>query len=243
MICTILVRASQERPTKMAEFTVSFYQILVFIHLLLFVLWLGADVGVFMLGQQFRKREKWSLPQRLALLQLLVNVDMVPRSAWALMVPLTLTMVDAGGWWDLPIWAIGLAWIIGGLWLWLVWDAHIHDQTERAKRNNKIESILKIGLTIFYLGLGTISLVKGAPLAPAWLATKAVMFGLIFAAAIMIDVAFKPVGSLLGKLIQEGSSDETEIPLRRTMDRTRVWVWVVYLLLLGTAFLGNIKPF
>ena len=227
----------------MAEFTVSFYQILVFIHLLLFVLWLGADVGVFMLGQHFRKREKWSLPQRLALLQLLVNVDMVPRSAWALMVPLTLTMVDAGGWWDLPIWAIGLAWIIGGLWLWLVWDAHIHDQTERAKRDNKIESILKIGLTIFYLGLGTISLVKGAPLAPAWLATKAVMFGLIFAAAIMIDVAFKPLGSLLGKLIKEGSSDETEIPLRRTMDRTRVWVWVVYLLLLGTAFLGNIKPF
>lgn len=227
----------------MAEVSVSFYQILVFFHLLLFVLWLGADVGVFMLGQHFRKREKWSLPQRLALLQLLVNVDMVPRSAWALMVPLTLTMVDAGGWWDLPIWAIGLAWIIGAIWLWLVWDAHIHDQTERAKRDNRIESVLKIGLTIFYLGLGIISLVEGAPLAPTWLATKAVMFGLIFAAAIMIDVAFKPVGPLLGKLIKEGSSDETEIPLRRTMDRTRVWVWVVYLLLLGTAFLGNIKPF
>lgn len=227
----------------MPEFSVSFYQILVFAHLLLFVLWLGADVGVFMLGQHFRKREKWSLPQRLALLQLLVNVDMVPRSAWALMVPLTLTMVDAGGWWHLPIWVVGLAWIIGGFWLWLVWDAHIHDQTERAKRDNKIESVLKIGLTIFYLGLGIISLVEGAPLAPHWLATKAVMFGLIFAAAIMIDVAFKPVGPLLGKLISEGSSDATEIPLRRTMDRTRVWVWVVYLLLLGTAFLGNIKPF
>ncbi len=227
----------------MAEVSVSFYQILVFFHLLLFVLWLGADVGVFMLGQHFRKREKWSLPQRLALLQLLVNVDMVPRSAWALMVPLTLTMVDAGGWWDLPAWVIGLAWIIGGFWLWLIWDAHIHDQTERAKRDNKIESVLKIGLTIFYLGLGIISLVEGAPLAPTWLATKAVMFGLIFAAAIMIDVAFKPVGPLLGTLIKEGSSDATEIPLRRTMDRTRLWVWVVYLLLLGTAFLGNIKPF
>ncbi len=221
---------------------VNFYQILVFFHLLLFVLWLGADVGVFVLGQHFRKRKKWSLPQRLALLQLLVNVDMVPRSAWALMVPLTLTMVDAGGWWALPAWVIGLAWIIGGFWLWLVWDAHIHDQTERAKRDNKIESVLKIGLTIFYLGLGTISLVKGAPLAPHWLAAKAMMFGLIFAAAIMIDVAFKPVGSLLGKLIREGSSDATEIPLLRTMNRTRVWVWVVYLLLLGTAFLGNIKP-
>ena len=227
----------------MPEFTVTFYQLLVFLHLLLFVLWLGADVGVFMLGQHFRKKEKWTLPQRLALLQLLVNVDMVPRSAWALMVPLTLTMVDAGGWWDLPIWALTLAWVVGGFWLWLVWDAHIHDQTERAKRDNKIESVLKIGLTVFYLGLGIISLVKGAPLTPYWLASKALMFGLIFAAAIMIDVAFKPVGPLLGKLIQEGSSDTTELPLRRTMDRTRIWVWVVYALLLGTAFLGNIKPF
>ncbi len=227
----------------MPEVSVSLYQVLVFVHLLLFVLWLGADVGVFLLGQHFRKRHKWSLPQRLALLQLLVNVDMVPRSAWALMVPLTLSMVDAGGWWDLPAAAVAAAWAVGAFWLWLVWDSHFHDQTPRAKRNNRIESVLKIALTAFYLILGIVSLMKGAPLAPLWLAGKAVMFGLIFAAAIMIDVAFKPVGPQLGRLITEGSSDETEIPLRRTMDLTRIWVWVVYVLLLGTAFLGNIKPF
>ncbi len=221
----------------------SFYQLLVFIHIILFVLWLGADVGVFMLGQHFRKREKYDLPQRLVLLQLLVNLDMTPRTAWALMVPLTITMVDAGGWWDVPVWGVALSWVVGAVWLWLVWDAHIHDQTERAARDRKIEFVLKIGLTIFYLGLGIISLVQGEPLIPIWLATKALMFGLIFAAAIMIDVAFKPVGPQLGKLIVEGSSDETEIPLRKTMDLTRIWVWIVYLLLLATAFLGNIKPF
>ena len=59
----------------------------------------------------------------------------------------------------------------------------------------------------------------------------------------MIDVAFKPVGPQLGKLIEEGSSDETEIPLLNTMNKTRIWVWIVYLLLLATAFLGNVKPF
>ncbi|ATW02833.1 hypothetical protein [Sphingorhabdus sp. YGSMI21] len=223
--------------------TVSFYQLLVFVHIILFVLWLGADVGVFMLGQHFRKRQKYDLPQRLILLQLLVNLDMVPRTAWALMVPLTLTMVDAGGWWDLPVWALVVAWAVGGFWLWLVWDAHRHDQTERATRDRKIEKPLTVGLTVFYIGLGLVSLTQGAPLAPVWLATKALMFGLIFAAAIMIDVAFKPVGPQLGKLIAEGSSDETEIPLLHTMDRTRIWVWVVYLLLVATAFLGNIKPF
>ena len=63
--------------------TVSVYSVLVYAHLLLFVLWLGADVGVFVLGQHFRKREKWSLDQRIALLTLLVEIDMVPRSAWS----------------------------------------------------------------------------------------------------------------------------------------------------------------
>ncbi|MEP2990514.1 MAG: hypothetical protein ABJN65_00240 [Parasphingorhabdus sp.] len=223
-------------------FDIGIYQLLVFVHIILFVLWLGADVGVFLLGQEFRRREKYDLPQRLVLLQLLVTLDMVPRTAWALMVPLTITMVDAGGWWDLPSWAVMFSWAVGAIWIWLVWDAHMHDQTERAMRDRKIESVLKIGLTIFYLGLGIVSLVQGEPLAPVWLATKALMFGVIFAAAIMIDVAFKPVGSQLGTLIEEGSSDATEIPLLNTMNKTRIWVWIVYLLLLATAFLGNIKP-
>jgi hypothetical protein len=59
----------------------------------------------------------------------------------------------------------------------------------------------------------------------------------------MIDVAFKPVGPQLGRLISEGSSDATELPLLRTMNRTRIWVWVVYLLLLATSYLGVTKPF
>lgn len=68
------------------------------------------------------------------------------------------------------------------------------------------------------------------------------LFGAIFLAAIMIDVAFKPVGLLLGALIAQGSSDATERPLRQTMDRTRIWVLLVYLLLLVTAWLGVVKP-
>ena len=221
----------------------SAYQILVFIHLLLFVLWLGADVGVFLLGQHFRKREKYDLPQRMVLLQLLVNLDMVPRSAWALMVPITISMLVVGDHWALNTWWVMLSWIIGGFWLWLVWDAHIHDQTPRATRDRKIDFILKIVLTLFYLGLGLISFTVGKPLVVIWLAIKAFLFGLIFASAIMIDVTFKPVGGQLNRLLSEGSSDETEVPLLRTMNRTRIYVWGVYILLFMTAFIGNVKPF
>jgi hypothetical protein len=219
------------------------YPVLVYVHLLLFVLWFGADVGVFVLGQHFRKRDKWSLDQRIALLGLLVEIDMVPRSAWALMVPLSLSVVDMGGWWDVPTWMLVGAWVVGLVWLALVWDSHLHDQTARAARNRRIEGWLRWLIGGFYLWLGGQSLLLDVPLEPDWLAAKAFLFGCIFIAAIMIDVAFKPVGAQLAAVLEQGSSDATEVPLRRTMDRTRIWVWAVYLLLLVTAFLGNVKPF
>jgi hypothetical protein len=218
------------------------YQLLVYLHLLLFVLWLGADVGVFLLGQHFRKRNIYTLEQRIALLKLLVLVDMTPRSAWALMVPLSLSVVDSGGYWDVPTWLVVLAWAVGAFWLWLVWDSHWHDQTPRAARNRKVEGWLRWIVGGFYLWLGAQSLLVDAPLSPDWLAWKALLFGFIFVAAIMIDLTFKPVGAQLGAVLEKGSSDETEIPLLRTMNRTRIWVWTVYALLLVTAFLGNVKP-
>jgi hypothetical protein len=218
------------------------YPSLVFLHLLLFVLWLGADVGVFVLGQHFRKRERYSLDQRIALLKLLVTIDLVPRAAWALMVPLSLTVSYAGAWWELPVALVWIAWAVGGLWLWLVLDAHAHDMTPRAARDRRWEGWLRYLLCAGYLVLGAESLLTNHPIQPDWLAWKALLFGLIFAAAIMIDIAFKPVGAQLGRLLAEGSSDATELPLRRTMDRTRIWVWAVYLLLLVTAWLGVAKP-
>ncbi len=226
----------------MEEFSYTAYRSLVFVHLLLFVLWLGADVGVFVLGQHFRKRKIYTLDQRLALLKLLVAVDMTPRTAWALMVPLSLSVARMGGWWEVPGAILVAAWIAGAAWLWLVWDSHIHDQTPRAARNRKIENWVKYAICAGYLWLGVSSLVTGGPITETWLAMKATLFGVIFVAAIMIDVAFKPVGPLLVKLVTEGSSDETELPLLRTMNRTRIWVWCVYLLLLATAWLGVVKP-
>ncbi len=219
------------------------YPSLVYFHLILFVLWLGGDVGVFLAGQNFRRRESYTLDQRIALLKLLVLIDMTPRTAWALMVPVSLSVVSLGGFWAVPPTLLALAWVAGLAWLWLVWDAHIHDMTPRAARNRRIEFWLKGAITVGYLALGILSLATGEPLAQKWLATKALLFGLIFVAAIMIDVAFKPVGPQLARLLAEGSSDATEVPLRRTMDRTRVWVLVVYALLFVTSYLGAVKPF
>jgi len=222
---------------------ITLYSLLVFFHILLFVFWLGGDLGVAILGAQFRKRDQYSLQERLTILKILVINDLGPRYAWALMVASTLSLVKAGGYWDVPIWGIAMAWVVSLFWCWLVYASHKAGQTDKGKQLRKIEMILKWVLAGFYLALGGISLVADAPLAENWLASKAVLFGLIFVAAIMIDVMFKPVGPLLMAVIEKGSSDETEEPLLKTMNKSRSWVRAVYLLLVIVGFIGVTKFF
>lgn len=221
----------------------AFYPYAVFFHLLLLVVWLGGDIGVFLLGQNFRRRNAWSLEQRVALLKMLVIVDLAPRIAWALMIPSSLTVLQIGRWW-MPGWpALIAAWIAGLWWSWFVLASHARGTGTSAMRINlQLERGLKFAMTFFYLSLGGVSLATGAPLGAGWLAWKALLFGFIFLAAIMIDLRFKPVGPLLQRLVAEGSSDATELPLLAAMNRTRRWVLLIYLLLLGTAYLGNVKP-
>lgn len=219
------------------------YSLALYLHILLFVFWLGGDLGVAVLGEQFRNRKDYTLNQRLAMLKVLVMVDMGPRTAWALMVGSSISLAHLGGYWTLPAWALILAWVISAAWLYLVWAAHKAGQTPRGATLRKVEIVLKWALAAGYLYVGFVSLVLGAPLALGWLAAKAFLFGLIFIAAIMIDVRFKPVGPALMTLIEKGSSDETEVPLRLVMDRSRLWVRITYLLLIMVGFAGTTKFF
>lgn len=222
---------------------ITFYSLLVFFHIILFVFWLGGDLGVAILGEQFRKRDQYSLQERLTILKILVINDLGPRYAWALMVASSVSLLKTGSYWEVPLWGVGLAWVISLFWCWLVHASHKAGQTDKGKQLRKIEMVLKWVLAAFYLGLGSLSLATNSPLAENWLASKALIFGLIFVAAILIDVMFKPVGPLLMNVIEKGSSDETELPLLKVMNRSRFWVRSVYLLLVIVGFIGVTKFF
>jgi len=107
------------------------------------------------------------IEERLTLLKLLVMTDMGPRTAWALMIASTISLVAVGGYWAVPFWGILLAWAISLFWLWLVWSAYKAGQTPYAAKLKKIEIVLKWGLAAFYLSLGSMSLTMNTPLEDA----------------------------------------------------------------------------
>ena len=216
-------------------------QLWLFAHLLLFVYWLGADLGVLLLAKKVKDRTL-AFEQRMLLIQMAVLIDALPRLCMAIMFPVGLELAAAQGWIDVPLGLRALAWLIGLAWALLI------IQIGRAEGGHapRLAAVQTAGLVMVAVGLvilGGWSLVTDGPQLGRWLAVKVLLFGVIAGLAIGIDRAFKPLGPALGRLAQEGSTDEIEAEISASIDATVRWVYLLYATLVVVAFLGVTKLF
>ncbi|MCP5338850.1 MAG: hypothetical protein H7A18_06100 [Sinobacteraceae bacterium] len=210
------------------------------IHVLLFVFWLGADVGVFVCGSWMR-RESLSDEQRLVLLQASAVVDLWPRFSAALMLPVGLMLAQA---WNpqLPASWIVIGWIVALAWLALtLLGMRYFDQPLGAKLR-QITNLFLIGLAIACFWGGA-SWLQSAEMPFAWLATKLLLYGVVCLLAIGIDLAFRPVLGGFALLSVEARRVEANRLIRSGMNRTLIVVGMLYAVLIAASVLGIAKPF
>jgi len=218
------------------------YGIWKFIHILLFVYWLGADLGVFILARTAR-RSDLSSDQRSVLLQVALTIDLTPRVAFILMFPVGLHLASAAGYVRPNLAAFAATWAVSFGWLLLImflWKSR-HDAATQ-KRLNSAHVALQVALLVVVSGLGISSLLGYGPFPADWLGLKVLLFGVIFFCAIMIDVEFRPAVPAFARLAQEGSKPEIEAQITRSVNRAIFWVLATYTLVVIVAFLGTVKP-
>src|SRR5208283_442262 len=99
------------------------YIFLVLVHILLFVYWLGSDLGVFY-SAKFVADPKLSLETRRTIMKIVHFIDLFPRMTLVLTLPAGATLALLGGYAPLPAgweWpALAAVWIAGLVWLALV---------------------------------------------------------------------------------------------------------------------------
>lgn len=213
------------------------HQILVWLHIVLLVFWLGADVGVFA-SAAWVKRRGMPIEHRMLLLRLGGFVDLFPRICMAFMLPVGVSLASD---WGLPVapTTLPLLWSFSVLWSASVIVAYRSEGTALARRIGLAQRAVftVAGLVCLYLGRKI-----GMDLAvPTWLALKLALFGLVFFVAIGIDLTFGPVIRDLMRLATEGSTDALEASFSRAINRCLVVVSCLYALLLVESFLGSTK--
>jgi len=217
------------------------YQVWVYVHVLLFVFWLGADVGVFT-SAVMAKNPKYSFETRATLMKLGLLIDLFPRTCFALIIPVGLQMTDAMGLYAVPIWMHVLAWVIAIAWIWAFVTTYRNEGKPIAAVLGKAQLIFEGIMGVLIVSIGVMSLVNGAPLVDTWFALKIFLFGLAFWAALGIDYAFRPAFKPFMEIGQHGSTPEREHLVTKHINHTLIWVLTLYAIIAVIAFLGKVKP-
>lgn len=214
-----------------------------FVHLLLFVFWLGADVGVW-LSMWFIRDARPSFGTRVTLIQLAFLIDLAPRFAFALMIPVGAELARGVG--ALPASAAlrVTAWLIGLGWCLLHALVLLRKGTALAAALRRVNVAFEaaMGLGLVAVALFALTGIASVSHMPDWFALKLLLFGAVFLVVLGIDTRFQPFTMLLATAPQ-GPTPAQEAQIRRATNQTLVWALLLYALILAIAWLGKLKPF
>ena len=213
-----------------------------FVHIMLFVFWLGTDVGVFTAALMARNAKR-SFEARMSLIRLALIVDVFPRVCFSLMLPVGLQLTDALSLYPLSNQLLLVAWSLSAYWLVTIVIVARNEGRRIALIASRLAMISHAIVGLIFVVIGMNSLATGAPLVETWFAVKFLLYGLVFWTAIAIDVCFSPFLGPFMEIGQHGSSPEREEAVTRAINNTLVAVVTLYVMIAAIAFIGKVKPF
>lgn len=218
------------------------YNLLLYSHLLLFVYWLGADVGVFGLALAM-KNSAYSFEQRVLLMRLSLTIDMVPRMAMIVVSPVGLHLAARSGLVAVPGWLFAVIWVLAIAWMVGEWLAFRRMGKPEAVRFYIANGVIMMIACFGWLGFGFASIVTGGPFTALWLAVKVALAGSVFLVSTMMAVFYAPVEGILNEMREHGTDPVLESRIRVQINRGAFWTVTLFVLLATIGYLGSAKPF
>jgi hypothetical protein len=217
------------------------YDVWKYLHVLVLVFWVGTDMGV-MLCARKSTDSRLNLEARLTLLKTALLIELLPRTMWALALPLGIILSRGLGLLEISDGALAGVWVFTLIWLGIsVGGAHYSDKPI-GQRLSAINRWIIGTIGVSLLVVGTLSYLNHTPFESQWLAAKVALYGIINLTILGIEVAFIPLGPAFGRLVVEGSKPDIEATITKKMDGTMFWVYTTYILILIVALIGIAKP-
>lgn len=217
------------------------YLLLKLAHLLCFVYWLGADIGVFYASRHVCD-PSLGREARATAAKIMGWVDMLPRYCLVLILPLGLTLAVRGGWWPGGGPVAAASWLLALLWLALVVSLARRPPPARLALLRRIDYGVRLAVILALGSAGLAGLAGAGPLAVPWLAGKALLFSALVASGLAVRLLAAPFGPAFAEVLASGSRPDLEATLSRAMARAKRVVVLIWVLLVAAAWLGLAKP-
>ncbi len=212
--------------------------LLTLVHVLVFVYWLGGDLGAFYTSR-FLTLPGVNVDRRLLAAKIVGDVDMAPRLSLIATLPTGLALAQASGWiqigW-LPVVAVTIA-----AFLWGALAIHLHN-THGANQTLK-----RVDLGVRYLLIGGVTAVcilslTGQIVMAQFLVAKLALLAIATGLGLTIRKVLTPLGPAIGQLANPDTQQAGEQALATLMARAKPIVNMIWICLILAAFLGLYKP-
>ena len=219
------------------------YDVVLLLHVLSFVYWLGADLGVFY-GARFAANPRFSLETRVTVADIMAFVDLFPR----LCVPIAgvsgITLAVLSGQLSPgPLW-LWAALIVAGVWIaFILWIYANRKQRQKISVLVAVDPWLRAFVLVILLLMGVVALTGQGITQNMSIAVKL----LIYAAAIFMSLVlrhlFRPYRPALARLVAGSGTQEDDAIMQDAFARTRPAVLLLWACTIAAASVGLWQPF
>ena len=216
------------------------YELTLFIHQLLFVYWIGPDIGVYYLSHRITD-PALSPGQRLAAAQVMGQVDLIPRVCLSLMLTVGGLLTEFVGI-PHPAWQMVGIVLLGPAWLILVLLVYLKQGTPQGAMLAKIDFWFRALMIVAVLGSVGYSWATERLADTPWVAGKLVLFAAILLFGLLMRLRVAPLVAGIGKMAVEGPSEENDTVMTRSLARTKPYVLAMWVCLLMAALMGVVQP-
>ena len=216
------------------------YEIWKFLHICMFVFWLGTDMGV-MLCSKKSTDSNLGVEARFQMLEMALKIEILPRIMWVMALPLGVHLSKSLGYIDPSFLILTMMWVFTLMWLVINVGGAANLDKPWGQQLSKINRIVVASLGAGLIIIAATSFMGYGPYEPNSIALKVGLYGLINLTILGIEIAFFPLGMAFERLATEGSSPELESSITGGMNTTLKWVHATYIMIFIVAFIGVTK--
>ena len=216
------------------------YEIWKFLHICMFVFWLGTDMGV-MLCSKKSTDSNLGVEARFQMLEMALKIEILPRIMWVMALPLGVHLSKSLGYIDPSFLILTMMWVFTLMWLVINVGGATNLDKPWGQQLSKINRIVVASIGAGLIIVAATSFMGFGPYEPNSIALKVGLYGLINLTILGIEIAFFPLGMAFERLATEGSSPELESSITGGMNTTLKWVHATYIMIFIVAFIGVTK--
>ena len=213
-----------------------------YLHILMFVFWIGTDLAVFLSAKKSTD-PKLSIETRFLLMHIALRIELLPRTVWKAALPLGVMLSVDMGLLDISSLGIAVVWVLSTLWWAISMTGAWYYQEPFGHKLGNLTNWLTGLVGVFLIAVAIGSAAGAGPFDPdaTWLLWKVGLYGLINLLIVAMLKVFDPLGVAFGQLAVDGSTPELEATISSVMSKSAVVIWATYATIALVGFIATTK--